>query len=99
MFTEEYADFLESHIEDWTVTHEGSLHPEIKRYYIRILPEQVGDANPAENPEQRTLQIKNIPYGQQSRFPAKDVVDGGFLDWCAMASVPLTIPSLWIASR
>ncbi len=80
VFTEEYADFLESHIEDWTVIHEGSLHPEIKRYYIRILPEQVGDANPAENPEQRTLQIKNIPYGQQSRFPAKDVVDGGFLE-------------------
>jgi glucoamylase len=80
VFTEEYADFLESHIEDWTVTHEGSLHPGIKRYYIRILPEQVGDANPAENPEQRTLQIKNIPYGQQSEFPAKDVVDGGFLE-------------------
>ena len=79
-FTEEYADFLESHIEDWTVTNEGSLHPGIKRYYIRILPEQVGDANPAENPEQRTLQIKNIPYGQPSEFPAKDVVDGGFLE-------------------
>ena len=79
-FTEEYADFLESHIEDWTVTNEGSLHPGIKRYYIRILPEQVGDANPAENPESRTLQIKNIPYGQPSEFPAKDVVDGGFLE-------------------
>jgi glucoamylase len=80
MFTEEYADFLESHIEDWMVTNEGSLHPGIKRYYIRILPEQVGDANPAENPEQRTLLIKNIPYGRQNKFPAKDVVDGGFLE-------------------
>jgi glucoamylase len=80
VFTEEYADFLESHIEDWTVTNEGSLHPGIKRYYIRILPEQVGDANPAENTESRTLQIKNIPYGQQCGFPAKDVVDGGFLE-------------------
>jgi len=79
-FAEEYADFLESHIEDWTVTNDGSLHPGIKRYYIRILPEQVGDANPAENLESRTLQIKNIPYGQQSKFPAKDVVDGGFLE-------------------
>jgi glucoamylase len=79
-FAEEYADFLESHIEDWTVTHEGSLHPGIKRYYIRILPERVGDANPAENAESRTLQIKNIPYGQPSGFPAKDVVDGGFLE-------------------
>jgi glucoamylase len=79
-FVEEYADYLEAHIEDWTVTNQGSLCPGINRHYIRILPEQVGDANPAENPESRTLQIKNIPYGQPSEFPAKDVVDGGFLE-------------------
>ena len=54
-FAEEYADFLESHIEDWTVTKDGSLHPGISTYYMRILPEHVGDANPAENPESRTL--------------------------------------------
>ena len=79
-FVEEYADYLESHIEDWTVTNQGSLCPGINRHYIRILPERVGDANPAENPESRTLQIKNIPYSQPSEFPAKDVVDGGFLE-------------------
>ncbi len=80
VFTEEYADFLESHIEEWTVTHDGSLHPGITRYYMRILPEHVGDPNPAENPESRTLHVKNIPYGQSHEFPAKDVVDGGFLE-------------------
>ena len=79
-FTEEYADFLESHIEDWTVTKTGSLHPGISTYYMRILPEHVGDENPAENPESRTLQIKNIPPGQPNEFPAKNVVDGGFLE-------------------
>jgi glucoamylase len=79
-FTEEYADFLESHVEDWTVTSEGSLHPGIAKYYMRILPESVGAGNPAENPEGRTLQIKNRAPGQQSDFPAKDVVDGGFLE-------------------
>jgi glucoamylase len=79
-FAEEYADYLESHIEDWTVTDEGTLYSGIKRYYIRILPEQVGDANPAENPERRMFLIKNIPYGRQNQFPAKDVVDGGFLE-------------------
>ena len=98
VFAEEYADFLESHIEDWTVTDQGSLHPAIKRYYIRVLPEQMGDANPAENPEQRTLQIKNIPYGQQSGFPAKDVVDGGFLELVRYgirsASDPLVVDSV-----
>jgi glucoamylase len=79
-FTEEYADFLESHIEDWTVTNEGSLYPGIARYYMRILPERVGDPNPAGNPQSRMLKIKNLREDQQSEFPAKDVVDGGFLE-------------------
>ncbi len=79
-FVEEYADFLESHIEDWTVTKQGSLVPGITEYYIRILPENVGDEHPAENPETRILHIKNIPAGKQSDFPAKNVVDGGFLE-------------------
>src|SRR5581483_1287385 len=79
-FVEEYADLLESHIEDWTVTNEGSLHPGITEYYMRILPENVGAESPAENPEGRTLKIKNLRSDQQSEFPAKDVVDGGFLE-------------------
>jgi len=79
-FAEEHADFLESHIEDWTVTNEGSLYPGITRYYMRILPEQLGDGNPAGNPESRTLNIKNLRPDQLSEFPAKDVVDGGFLE-------------------
>ena len=37
-FLEEYADFLESHIESWTVTNEGFLVPGIKRHYVRINP-------------------------------------------------------------
>jgi len=77
---EEYADFLESHIEEWTVTNEGSLYPGITRYYRRILPEQVGDPNPAENPEARSLTIKNLPADWPREYPAKDVVDGGFLE-------------------
>jgi glucoamylase len=33
-FLEEYADFLESHVEAWTVTHRGTLVPEIPRHYV-----------------------------------------------------------------
>ncbi|MDQ2775700.1 MAG: glycoside hydrolase family 15 protein [Acidobacteriota bacterium] len=79
VFIEEYADFIETHIEDWTVTREGSLVPGIPEYYMRILPESVGDEHPAENPEGRIIKIKNLRADQQSEFPAKDVVDGGFL--------------------
>ena len=34
----DYADFLESHIEAWTVTTQGSLVPGISRHYVRINP-------------------------------------------------------------
>jgi len=77
---EEHADFLEAHLEDWTVTKTGTLLPGISRYYIRILPEQAGDSHPGENPDSRMLQIKNLPAGQPTEFPAKDVVDGGCLE-------------------
>ena len=62
---EEYADFLECHIEAWTVTTEGSLVPGIQRHYIRILPEDVANANPVEDPNSRVLQIKNQPDGSR----------------------------------
>jgi len=76
---EEYADFLESHIETWTVTTKGSLLPGIKRHYIRILPEDIGNAIPSEDPNSKVLIIKNHPSGAQDSFPAKNIVDAGFL--------------------
>jgi glucoamylase len=76
---EEYADFLECHIEAWTVTTEGALVPGIQRHYIRILPEDVDNANPLEDPNSKVLQIKNQPAGSQDSFSARDIVDAGFL--------------------
>lgn len=76
---EDYADFLECHIEGWTVTTEGSLVPGINRHYIRILPEDVDNTNPLEDPNSKVLEIKNHPAGVQDSFPAKDIVDAGFL--------------------
>jgi len=76
---EEYADFLECHVEAWTVTANGSLVPGIQRHYIRILPEDVGNPNPLEDPNSKILEIKNHPAGVQDSFPAKDIVDAGFL--------------------
>ncbi len=64
VFTEQYADYLESHIEDWTVTSKGSLHAGVEKYYMRILPEDVGANNPAEDKEGRILKIKNLAPGE-----------------------------------
>jgi glucoamylase len=47
---------------------------------MRILPEQVGQENPAEDKESRVLHIANHAPGEQADFPARDIVDGGFLE-------------------
>jgi glucoamylase len=81
-FLRQYADFLEAHLEAWTVTDAGTLLPGIKKHYIRILPTQVksGDRNPSlpEDPNNATVYIRN--RSGQSAFPAKEIVDGGFLE-------------------
>lgn len=78
-FVSEYADFLENHIDAWTVTTEGTLVPEIPRHFIRILPAEMNDPTPNEDPNHATLYIINRPVDDQA-FPAKEVVDAGFLE-------------------
>jgi glucoamylase len=79
-FLEQYADFLESHVDSWTVTTEGSLVPGIRRHYIRILPDGVDNPDPAEDPNSGILKIANLAAGAPSSFPAKEIVDAGFLE-------------------
>ena len=79
-FLEDYADFLESHIETWTVTTQGALVPGVPRHYIRVLPVEKGATTPPEDPNSGTLSIANTQPGMPFQFPAKDIVDGGFLE-------------------
>ena len=79
-FIEEHADFVESRVEDWTVTTQGCLVPGISRHYIRILPVAPGDTSPVEDPNSGTLTIANTPPGAPYQFPAKEIVDAGFLE-------------------
>ena len=79
-FLERYADFLESHVEAWTVTTQGTLVPGIRRHYIRILPDDVNNPEPAEDPNSGILQIANLAPGTNNSFPAKEIVDAGFLE-------------------
>ena len=79
-FIEEYADYLEAHVEEWTVTGTGTLAGGTSKYFMRILPEQIGQEHPAEDKDSRLLHIANHAPGEQSDFPARDVVDGGFLE-------------------
>lgn len=77
-FIQDQADYLEGHLEEWTVTETGTLGE--GPYYMRILPELVGQENPAEDKESRVLRIANRAPGEPNEFPARDVVDGGFLE-------------------
>jgi glucoamylase len=79
-FLEEYADFLESHVEAWTVTTQGSLVPGITEHYIRILPADPNDPCPREDPNAGMVTAANTEPGKPLEFPAKDIVDAGFLE-------------------
>ncbi len=80
-FVRTHADFLESHVERWTVTHEGTLVPGITRHYIRINP-AVGDDGTAadEDPDKGELTLANQKPGDRSQYPANQIVDAGFLE-------------------
>lgn len=79
-FIEDHADFLESHVEAWTVTSQGALVSGIARHYIRILPADINDPAPKEDPDSAVLTLANRPPGEPRQFPAKDIVDAGFLE-------------------
>jgi glucoamylase len=78
-FVRDYADFLESHIERWTVTTQGALVPGIPRHYIRINPACALDCAD-EDPNVGTLILANQPPGARNEFPAREIVDAGFLE-------------------
>lgn len=80
LFIEDYADFLESHIEQWTVTTQGTLMPGITRHFIRIHPVDCACPEPLEDPNHGTLTLHNQAPGQRLHYPAKDIVDAGFLE-------------------
>ena len=79
-FLEEYADWMESHLEDWTTTDDGVLLPGVKRHYMRIRPPAEGE--PLHNPAMATgqLMLANRGPGEKSEFEAREIMDAGFLE-------------------
>ena len=79
-YLEEYCDFLESHVDRWTCTTMGSLVPGITTHYIRINPVDVNNSAPSEDPNEALLTLANQPPGGKYQYPARDIVDAGFLE-------------------
>ncbi len=79
-FLLDYADFLESHVERWTVTSQGFLVPGIKRHYVRINPQDPSLVVLRDAPDQGIVAIRNCLPGARYQFPAAEIVDAGFLE-------------------
>jgi len=79
-FLEEYADWIEGHLEDWTVTNNGVLHPEVKRHYMRVRPPESGEAYACEDCGKETIRLNNRPPGTRFEFEAREIIDAGFLE-------------------
>jgi glucoamylase len=97
-FLEEFADWIESHLEDWTVTNDGVLLPDVKRHYMRIRPPESGEAYSAEGPGTEKIHLNNRPPGTRYDFEAREIIDAGFLELVRYgvrnADDPLMIDSL-----
>ncbi len=80
VFLEEFADWIESHLEEWTVTNNGVLVAEVKRHYMRIRPPECGAAYAGEGCGKEKVRIANRAPGAQAEFEAREIVDAGFLE-------------------
>ncbi|MGC2547704.1 MAG: glycoside hydrolase family 15 protein, partial [Silvibacterium sp.] len=79
-FLEEHADWIEGHLEDWTVTDAGVLHPEVKRHFMRIRPPECGDPYAHEGCGKEMVHISNRAPGERTEFEAREIIDAGFLE-------------------
>jgi len=79
-YFESYADWLEAHLDEWTTTKDGILHPDIKYHYIRITPPAPGE--PFYNPDVPvgSLRLSNRGPGERDVFEAREIIDAGFLE-------------------
>jgi glucoamylase len=97
-FYEEFADWLEHHLEDWTVTNEGVLLPAVPRHYMRIRPPESGEAYACESCGTEIIRLANRPPGTRYEFAAREIVDAGFLELVRYgvrrADDPLIVDSL-----
>ena len=97
-FYEEFADWIDFHLEDWTVTNEGVLLPSVPRHYMRIRPPERGEAYSCESCGSEMIRIQNRPPGARVEFEAREIVDAGFLELVRYgvrrADDPLIIDSL-----
>ena len=87
-FVRTYADFLESHVEKWTVTNHGTLVPGITRHYIRINP-AISSAGRSRRRRPRSAACWCWPTSGPATATSirrRKLWMRAFWNWCASAS-------------
>jgi glucoamylase len=94
-----YADWLASHVEDWTVTSHGDLVPGKPRYFVRITPSDPDTIDPHPDVDALEIQLAN----GAGRHPARNVVGGDFLHLVRLgirgADDPVVVDSVEVIDR
>ncbi len=80
-FLEDYADWLENNIDFWCATDAGTLVEGETRHYVRVNPLAPGSFLPETPPRDETFDITSREPGTRKNFAAKEVFDGGFLEF------------------
>jgi glucoamylase len=100
IFLESYADFLRAHLEEWTVTSGGSLVHGETRYFVRLNPARPGEAADPGAVNHAAFNLTSQPPGSPASYPARDIVDAGFLQLVRYgilsADDPLILASLQV---
>jgi glucoamylase len=102
-FLESYADWIEAHLDEWTTTTDGVLHPDVKHHYMRICPPAPGEPFYNDQLAPGSIHINNRAPGEKDVFEAREVIDGGFLELVRYgirrADDPLIVDSLKVVDH
>jgi len=98
-----YADWIESHLDEWTTTREGCLHPDVKYHYMRIRPPAPNEPFYQESAGEGRMNVTNRAPGEKYNFEAREIIDAGFLELVRYgirrADDPLIIDSLKVVDH
>jgi glucoamylase len=102
-FLEDYADWIEAHLDEWTTTFRGSILPDVPYHYMRIRPPAVGEPFHNNDIPPGMIHIANRGPDEKFDFEAREVVDPGFLELVRYgirrADDPLIIDSLKVVDK
>jgi glucoamylase len=102
-YLENYADWIEAHLDEWTTTNEGVLLPGVQRHYMRLRPPCAGEPFHNPNIPPGHMLISNRGPGEKNVFEAREIVDAGFLELVRYgvrrADDPLIVDSLKVVDH